>query len=83
MGILERLLVKGNHAAESIAEKTIAVLKNVEGKDREPLTNELDRLFRRESLMDRLEFSRPSCVIKYLAKRDLSKDTTLSSALQP
>ncbi len=82
MGILDKLLIKGNHAAESIAQKTILVLKNVEVKDRAPLSNELDKLFRRESLMDRLEFSRPTCVIKYLSKRDLSKDTTLSAALQ-
>lgn len=67
--------------ADTMAQKTILYLKKVEDSDRAPLSDEDQRLFRQESLMNKLEFSRKSCIIKYLTDKAALADRALSSAI--
>lgn|GEM_PF-2750175 len=81
MGILDRLFGWRNHMVDTMAQKTLTYLKKVEDADRAPLADEDQKLFRVESLMNKLEFSRKSCIIKYLSDKAALADRTLSSAI--
>jgi hypothetical protein len=81
MGIVTTFLRFWNHQAEHIAEKTIKNLKQVESEDRARLSDEDTLLFTRESLMNKLEFSRPVCVKKYLMRKAAAGDALLSTLL--
>jgi hypothetical protein len=70
-----------DHHAERIAEMTIKNLKQAESEDRARLSDEDTLLYFRESLMNKLEFSRPVCVMKYLAQKGAAGDALLSTLL--
>jgi hypothetical protein len=81
MGIVTTFLRFWNHQAERIAEMTIKNLKKVESEDRARISDRDALLYVRESLMNKLEFSRPVCVIKYLQKKGAAGDALLSKLL--
>lgn len=81
MEIFKWLFGWRNHVARNLAQKTLVYLKKVEDIDRAPLSDEDLKLFRLESLMNQLEFSRKSCVHKYLSEKAAAADRTLTSAI--
>lgn len=74
MGFFSRLFGRRNEAAETVARKTMNYLKIVERKDRRRLIQDENRDFETEYLLNRLEFSRRSCVLEYLARFAKGKD---------
>jgi hypothetical protein len=81
MGIMITFLRFWNRQAERIAELTINTLKKVESNDRARISDENTLLFTRESLMNKLEFSRPVCIKKYLQEKGAAGDALLSNVL--
>jgi hypothetical protein len=83
MGIVTTFLRFWDHQSERIAEKTLNNLKQVASEDRARLADEDMRLYARESLMNKLEFSRPVCIKRYLAQHVAAGDALLSTLLHP
>jgi very-short-patch-repair endonuclease len=81
MGIMTAFLRFWNRHVEKIARKTIKNLKQVASKDRAHLADQDTLLYVRESIMNKLEFSRPVCVKKYLAEKGAAGDALLSKLL--
>jgi hypothetical protein len=81
-GIVTTFLRFWSHPAERIAAITITHLKLVESEDRARMSDKDALLFTRESLMNKLEFSRPVCVKKYLIEKGAAGDALLSTLLQ-
>jgi hypothetical protein len=80
-GIVTTFLRFWNYKAERIAEITIKHLKLVESEDRARMYDKDNLLYTRESLMNKLEFSRPVCVKKYLIEKGAAGDALLSTLL--
>ncbi|MDD1679337.1 MAG: hypothetical protein LUO93_09190 [Methanomicrobiales archaeon] len=70
-----------NHYAEKIATATIKNLKIAELRDRASISDENTLLYSRESLMNKLEFSRPVCIKKYLQEKGFASDALLKKAI--
>ncbi len=81
MGIMNTFLRFWDHQNEHIAEMTLKNLKQVASEDRARLADEDMLLYARESLMNKLEFSRPVCIKRYLAQYGASGDALLSTLL--
>jgi hypothetical protein len=81
MGIMTTFFRFWNHQAERIAEITIRTLKQVASEDRARLSDEDVLLYSRESLMNKLEFSRPVCVKEYIKQKGAAGDALLSTLL--
>lgn len=81
MAIWQRLFGIVNRRIESNTLKTIKFLKVVEYSDRKFLIDEDSKLDLLEAIMNKLEFSRPTCVIKYLQKIGGAGDTLIANAL--
>jgi hypothetical protein len=79
--ILQKLFGLANRRIESGRLKTIKFLKVVENTDRKFLIDEDSKLDLLAAIMNKLEFSRPTCVIKYLKKIGASGDNLIANAL--
>jgi hypothetical protein len=81
MGIVTTFLRFWNHQAQRIAAMTIKNLKKIESEDRARISDRDAFLYILESLLNRLEFSRPICVKKDLQKKGAAGDALLSNLL--
>lgn len=76
MGFLRRLSGRKDEALDAIARRTINFLKITERKDRKILVQDENRDFETETLLNKLEFSRRSCVLKYIGRLAKGRDVT-------
>jgi len=81
MGLLQRLFGISSTRVYAAAKKTMQYLKIVENTDRKLLIDVDSKLFVMEAIMNKLEFSRPICVIEYLKKSGATGDKLISNAL--
>lgn len=74
MGFFGRLLEKGDEVLDTITRRTITFLKAMERKDRRALITDNNLEYEKEVLFNKLEFSRKSCVVKYIQRLAKGRD---------